>query len=50
MALPTKPALAHVDGWAINTPSIDAVLQSAIAAAKADEPFTVFTLNSSTTS
>lgn len=45
MALPTKPALAHVDGWAINTPSIDAVLQSAIAAAKADEPFTVFTLN-----
>ena len=45
MALTAKPALAHVDRWPINTPNLDAALQSAIGAAKADEPFTVFTMN-----
>ena len=45
MALTAKPALAHVDRWPINTPNLDAALQSAIGAAKAGEPFTVFTMN-----
>lgn len=45
MALASKPVLARVDGWGINTPNLDAALQSALVAAKAGEPFTVFTLN-----
>lgn len=45
MALTAKHALAHVDRWPINTPNLDAALQSSIAAAKAGEPFTVFTMN-----
>jgi exopolysaccharide biosynthesis WecB/TagA/CpsF family protein len=45
MALTAKPALAHVDRWPINTPNLDVALQSAIGAAKAGEPFTVFTMN-----
>ena len=41
----SRPALAHIDGWGINTPNLDIAIRSAIADAGAGKAFTLFTLN-----
>jgi exopolysaccharide biosynthesis WecB/TagA/CpsF family protein len=41
----SRPALAHIDGWGINTPNLDVAIRSAIAEAGAAKAFTLFTLN-----
>jgi len=39
------PALAYVDGWAINTPDMETAISRIIGRAKSRDAFTVFTLN-----
>ncbi len=39
------PPLAHIDGWAINTPDMETAISRIIGRAKTRDTFTVFTLN-----
>ena len=45
MAFASRPVLARVDGWGINTADLSTAIQAIISATKVGVPFCVFTMN-----